>query len=154
MMSTKPLTTINLNSMLKNYEIFMGTFPSDQIQIQKSGYPQAFIVNTEPSTSIGEHWTALIVSDKKCLFFDPLGCEMLNVFLLETLKSVGINKYKYNSCQIQSIFSNNCGYYCVAFILSFIRGLSYSSFIHNFVSELKQNDHLCTLFIEKHLNKQ
>ena len=86
MMSTKPLTTADLNLMLKNYEIFMGTFPSDQIQIQKSGYPQAFIVNTEPSTSVGEHWTALIVSDKKCLFFDPLGCEMLNVFLLETLK--------------------------------------------------------------------
>ena len=71
MMSTKPLTTADLNLMLKNYEIFMGTFPSDQIQIQKSGYPQAFIVNTEPSTSVGEHWTALIVSDKKCLFFSP-----------------------------------------------------------------------------------
>ena len=154
MMSTKPLTTTNLNLMLKNYEIFMGTFPSDQIQIQKSGYPQAFIVNTEPSTSTGEHWTALIVSDKKCLFFDPLGCEILNIFLLETLKGVGITKYKYNSCQIQSTFSNNCGYYCVAFILSFIRGFSYSSFIHNFVSELKQNDRLCILFIEKHLNKQ
>ena len=153
MMSTKPLTTADLNLMLKNYEIFMGTFPSDQIQIQKSGYPQAFIVNTEPSTSVGEHWTALIVSDKKCLFFDPLGCEMLNVFLLETLKSVGINKYKYNSCQIQSIFSNNCGYYCVAFILSFIRGFSYASFMNNFVSELEQNDFLCNLFIEKHLNK-
>ena len=72
-MSTKHLTTTNLNLMLKNYEIVMGTFPSDQIQIQKSGYPQAFIVNTEPSTSVGEHWTALFVSDKKCLFFDPLG---------------------------------------------------------------------------------
>ena len=89
MISTKPLTTTNLNLMLKNFDIFMGTFPSDQIQIQKRCYPQAFIVNTEPSTSVGEHWTALIVSDKKCLFFDPLGCEMLNVFLLETLKSVG-----------------------------------------------------------------
>ena len=154
MISTKPLTTTHLNLMLKNFDIFMGTFPSDQIQIQKRCYPQAFIVNTEPSTSVGEHWTALIVSDKKCLFFDPLGCEMLNVFLLETLKSVGITKYKYNSCQIQSIFSNNCGYYCVAFILSFIKGFSYSSFIHNFVSELKQNDRLCILFIEKHLNKQ
>ena len=137
MMSTKHLTTTNLNLMLKNYEIVMGTFPSDQIQIQKSGYPQAFIVNTEPSTSVGEHWTALFVSDKKCLFFYPLGCEILNIFLLETLKGVGITKYKYNSCQIQSTFSNNCGYYCVAFILSFIRGFSYSSFIHNFVSELK-----------------
>ena len=152
-MSTKPLTTTNLNLMLKNYEIFMGTFPSDQIQIQKSGYPQAFIVNTEPSTSVGEHWTALIVSDKKCLFFDPLGCEILNIFLLETLKGVGITKYKYNSCQIQSTFSNNCGYYCVAFILSFIRGFSYASFMNNFVSELEQNDFLCNLFIEKHLNK-
>ena len=152
-MSTKPLTTTNLNLMLKNYEIFMGTFPSDQIQIQKSGYPQAFIVNTEPSTSVGEHWTALIVSDKKCLFFDPLGCEILNIFLLETLKGVGITKYKYNSCQIQSTFSNNCGYYCVAFILSFIRGFSYASFMNNFVSELEQNYFLCNLFIEKHLNK-
>ena len=118
MSSTKPLSTINLNSMLKNYDIFMGTFPSDQVQIQKGNFPQAFIVNTKPSVSTGEHWTALIVSDNKCLFFDSLGDEMRNVYLLESLKRVGITKYKYNSCQIQSIFSNNCGYYCVAFILS------------------------------------
>ena len=154
MMSTKALTTTNLNSMLKNYEIFMGTFPSDQVQIQKSSYPQAFIINTEPSTSAGEHWTALIVSDRKCLFFYPLGCEMLNVFLLETLKSVGITKYKYNSCQIQSIFSNNCGYYCAAFILSFVCGYSYPRFMSNFVTKIKQNDRLCFQFIKNHLNKQ
>ena len=138
MMSTKHLTTTNLNLMLKNYEIFMGTFPSDQIQIQKSGYPQAFIVNTEPSTSAGEHWTALIVSDNDCLFFDSLGDEMKNIDLLERLKSLGVAQYKYNSCKIQSIFSNNCGYYCVAFILSFIRGFSYASFMNNFVSEFEQ----------------
>ena len=153
MVSTNALTTTNLNTMLKNYEIFMGTFPSDQVQIQKSSYPQAFIVNTEPSTSDGEHWTALIVSDQKCLFFDPLGCEMRNVFLLETLKSVGVTKYKYNNCQIQSIFSNNCGYYCAAFILSFVYGYSYPRFMSNFVTPIKQNDRICFQFIEKHLNK-
>ena len=153
MMSTKPLTTADLNLMLKNYEIFMGTFPSDQVQIQKSSYPQAFIVNTEPSTSAGEHWTALIVTDKKCLFFDPLGCEMLNVSLLKTLRNAGITMYKYNNCQIQSIFSNNCGYYCVAFILSFVCGYSYPRFMSNFVTKIKQNDLICFQFIEKHLNK-
>ena len=151
MMSTQPLTTTNLNSMLKNYDIFMGTFPSDQIRIQKSNYPQAFIVNTEPSTSSGEHWTALIVSDKNCFFFDPLGCEMLNIFLLNALKNVGITKYKYNSSQIQSLYSHNCGYFCVAFILSFIRGFTYQSFMNNFVRELKQNDRLCIQFIEKNI---
>ena len=154
MMATKALTTANLNSMLKNYEIFMGTFPSDQIQIQKSIYPQAFIVNTEPGTSDGEHWTALIVSGRKCFFFDPLGCKMLNVFLLETLKSVGITEYKYNSCQIQSIFSNNCGYYCAAFILSFVCGYSCPRFMSTFVTKIKQNDRICFQFIKKHLNKQ
>ena len=153
MMSTQPLSTINLNTMLKNYEIFMGTFPSDQVSIKKSNNPQAFIVNTAPSASAGEHWTALIVSNKKCLFFDPLGDEMQNVYLLKMLKSVGITKYEYNSRQIQSIFSNNCGYYCIAFILSFIGGFSYPSFLNKFVSDLEQNDHLCNLFIKKHLIK-
>ena len=154
MMSTEPLTTHDLDSMLKYFDMFIGTFPSDKVIIQDTGYPQAFIINTEPDHLDGEHWTALIVLHKKCFFFDPLGYQILNVRLLESLKSKGITKYKYNSCQIQSIFSNKCGYFCAAFNLSFIHGYSYPKFMSNFVTEIKQNDRLCFQFIKNHLNKQ
>ena len=135
MMLNRPLTTTDINTMLKSYDIFVGAFPSDQIRIQQTSSPQAFIVNTEPRTSAGEHWTALIVSDKQCLFFDSLGHEMYNVLILNALKNAGITKYKYNSCQIQSILSHNCGYFCIAFVLSFIYGHSYPTFMSNFVTK-------------------
>ena len=153
MISTAPLTTNDLNSMLKCFDIFVGTFPSDKVPIQETSYPQAFIINTEPDHLDGDHWTALIVLHKKCLFFDPFGYQLLNLNLLESLKNKGITQYRYNSCQIQSIFSNNCGYFCAAFIMSFIHGYSYSGFMSNFVTKLKQNDRLCFLFIKNCLSK-
>ena len=134
--------------------MFVGTFPSDIVPVYKRQYPQAFVINTAPDKTSGEHWTALILSDDKCLYFDSLGNQLQNIPLLESLKKCGINEYKYNNCQIQPVLSSSCGYYCVAFIMSFARGIPYHGFMANFVTERKQNDDLCYRFIKKILNKQ
>ena len=153
-MRTEPLSTNDINSMLKHIIMFVGTFPSDIVPVYRKKYPQAFVINTAPEKTSGEHWTALILSDNKCLYFDSLGHQIQNLSLLKSLKRAGVKDYTYNSRQIQSVLSNSCGYYCIAFILSFVYGVSYHSFISNFMTELKQNDDICYKFIKKVMNKQ
>ena len=153
-MRTEPLSTNDINSMLKHIIMFVGTFPSDIVPVYRKKYPQAFVINTAPEKTSGEHWTALILSDNKCLYFDSLGHQIQNLSLLKSFKRAGVKDYTYNSRQIQSVLSNSCGYYCIAFILSFVYGVSYHSFISNFMTELKQNDDICYKFIKKVMNKQ
>ena len=151
---TEPLSTSDINSMLRHINMFAGTYPSDIVPVIRKKYPQAFVINTAPEMFSGDHWTALILSDDRCFYFDSLGYPIQNISLLKSLKRAGVKDYKYNSRQIQSVLSNSCGYYCAAFILSFVHGVSYSSFISNFVTELKENDDICFRFIKKTLNKQ
>ena len=153
-MTTEPLSTSDINYMLKHIKMFIGTFPSDIVPVYRKNHPQAFVINTAPDKTSGEHWTALILVDNKCLYFDSFGRQIRNIELLESLKRAGVKNYLYNSRQIQSVLSNSCGYYCVAFILSFVCGASYPSFMSNFVTKLKQNDDFCYRFIESVLNKQ
>lgn len=152
-MGTEPLSTNNINTILNHINMFVGTFPSDIVPVCRRKYPQAFVINTAPDKTSGEHWTALILSDNKCLYFDSLGQQIQNLTLLRSLKRIGVKYYTYNSRQIQSILSNSCGYYCIAFILSFVHNISYHSFMSNFMTELKLNDDICYKFIEKVMNK-
>ena len=153
-MMSEALSTNDINTMLRHITMFAGTFPSDIVPIQQRKYPQAFVINTAPNRTSGEHWTALILTDSKCLYFDSLGCQIQNVSLLKSLKKVGVRYYKYNSCQIQSVLSSSCGYYCIAFVMSFVSNSSYSNFMSKFVTDLKQNDDICYKFIKTILNKQ
>ena len=150
---SQPLTNTNINSFLDHIDGFVGTFPSDIVPIQKKDEPQAFVINTAPDGSSGEHWTALILTKQKCLYFDSFGEQMNNIILLNSLKRIGVKNYQYNNSVIQPTWSNSCGYYCIAFILAFVCDNSYTSFLSNFVTNIDENDNRCYRFIQKHINK-
>ena len=114
------LSTTNINTVLNKFSAFKGTFPSDTLTISRNNNTQAFVINTANSNSPGEHWTALILDNKKYFFFDSFGLEILNLDILKQIKNHDISTYKYNSKQIQPVNSNNCGYYCIAFIVSYM----------------------------------
>ena len=143
------LSTSDINRMLRGVDIFKGTFPSDSIILRSKSQTQAFVINTDRQSSPGSHWVGLIVSDGKCSYFDSFGCENLNLDILNALKNVGIKRYNFNSKQIQSIFSDKCGFYCVAFILSFCHGISYRKFIDIFSDDLEKNDDICLQFLNE-----
>ena len=153
-LQNKALSTVDINSILKCFDTFVGAFPSDMVPIDPKTYPCAFVINTSPNNTDGDHWTALILEKDCCLFFDTLGFPILNNLILMSLKKIGIKDYKYNSKRIQSVVSNKCGHFCIAFILSYLHGYPYSTFLSNFVTDLKENDNLCKNFIIKHMNKQ
>ena len=135
--------------MLRGVKIFKGAFSSDSVILRSKSQTQAFVINTDRQGSPGSHWVGLIVSDGKCCYFDSFGCENLNLDILNALKNVGIKRYNFNSKQIQSVYSDKCGFYCVAFILSFCYGISYRKFIDIFSDDLAKNDEICLQFLNE-----
>ena len=146
----KALSTKDINICLNKFNHFIGAFAADEVFLKNSKLPQSFVINTDNKSESGEHWTALIIEqNNKVLFFDPLGCQLLNNYVLTQIKKIGIKKYIYNSQQIQPINSNGCGFYCIAFIIAFHYNISYSKFLKMFSMTTSKNDNICFEFIDK-----
>ena len=147
------LSTLNINNILYNYYNFKGCYAADNIPIIKPAENEinGFIINTAKYGSPGEHWTAIIIKNNSCIFFYSFGCEIYNQTLLSLLKSIQINKYMYNSIQIQPFLSNNCGYYCIAFILSQLKDFSYTEFMNIFSYDREKNNNTCYNFIKMYI---
>ena len=80
------LSNFEINKILSKYKSFKGAFPADLIPLTGRNSEQAFIINTDENDMPGNHWTALVIQKRKCIFFDPLGSECLNTKLLNDLK--------------------------------------------------------------------
>jgi hypothetical protein len=145
------LTTSEINSKLNKYDIFKGVFPSDRLKILNTTENQAYIINSEKHNMSGEHWLALIISNDECNFFDSYGFENLNMDILLSLKKAGLSHYNYNNRQLQPLSSNNCGHYCVAFVLSFVNGYTFCDFLNIFSNNSNTNDAICYKFIKNHI---
>jgi hypothetical protein len=94
---------------------FIGIFARDQLKL-KFNYPCCFICNTQSQYEQGEHWLAFYYDEKgHCIFFDSYGqspeCYMLENYIKKTSTS-----YSFNKKQIQTLFSDSCGYYCLVFL--------------------------------------
>ena len=145
------LTTNNIDDVLGQYVLFKGTYPCDLVPISLNNEPQAFVVNTENSNSSGQHWIALITKQTKCWYFDSFGNELLNQDILRSLRKIGVKNYFFNCKQIQAVYSDSCGYFCIAFVLSLILGINYEDFLSEFSENVDQNDRLCLSLIKRYL---
>ena len=134
-MDTKPLTTIDIENLLLKDKFsrmnFIGVFPRDEMPAI-TFYPSCFVVNTEPSYKEGEHWLALFFNkSRSCYFFDSFGHDPSFFNMTNYIKRFSSGLI-YNREQIQGLFSETCGYYCVYFILLMSRGFSLESIISCF----------------------
>ena len=146
------LSTSEIDLALNTFTIYKGTYSSDKIPINEGKLPQAFIVNTARNNSPGEHWVGLIIDERYCYFFDSFGNESLNMDILNKMKQFGFRRYLYNTQPIQSVFSENCGYFCIAFILSYIRNVPYNVFLNNFSTDTLSNNEICYNLIKKYIS--
>ena len=151
-MNFEVLSTSDINSILSKYDIYKGTFASNTFKFPKNANNQAFIINTADSTSPGMHWIALIKTNAECFFFDSYGLPIYTEPILHILKQQNILNYQYNSIQVQPIASDNCGYYCIAFVLSYINGYSFENFLNCFFYDVSKNDKICYDFIGKYIS--
>ena len=143
---SKSLSTDEIYKILKNDEFanenFKKVVPFDCLP-SRPDYPSSFVVNTDPKGQKGEHWLAIYYDKSgECTFFDSFG-NGPNFFGLEKYINRTSTKCDFNKMQIQSIFSNTCGYYCIYFLLLKSRGFSLKQ-IQNLFSKtnFNMNDYL------------
>ena len=76
-----------------------------------------YIINLQSSTQgNGTHWTGLFIYKKMSYYFDSFGAPPPDEIILFAKKKKG-GHLLYNNWIIQDLKSENCGWYCLGFLL-------------------------------------
>ena len=93
---------------------FQGVFACDELRPPLK-LPASYIVNTDPRSKPGKHWTAIYIDKNGCgEYFDSFGLKP-NKHILAFLKRV-CKKAIYNTKRLQHNKSISCGVYCIYFL--------------------------------------
>ena len=134
------LMTFQIDDFLRKDDNYLGTFPLDRLPELPYKFPKSIIINTDQSNKPGDHWIAIILTEKHAYYFDSFGLgivdQQIQQFLLPRYSSI-----IFSSLCIQHILSDKCGYYCIYFVKSVHNLKSYYKFLSNFmIDDLKLND--------------
>ena len=143
------LMTFQIDNYLRKNDNYLGTFPLDRLPDLPNKFPKSIIINTDQSNKPGDHWIAIVLTEKHAYYFDSFGLgivdQQIQKFLLPRYSSI-----IFNSLCIQHILSEKCGYYCIYFVKRVHNFKSYYKFLSNFVFDnLTLNDHI----VMQELNK-
>ena len=95
---------------------YLGTFPADKLPPRPSKNT-CFISNTDPHTKPGQHWVAVYVDNRGTpYYFDPYGLPPITAYHLEFLNGAPRGRWFFNTKQVQSTRSKNCGKHCINFL--------------------------------------
>ena len=134
------LMTFQIDHLLGKNDNYLGTFPLDRLPDLPKKFPKSIIINTDKSNRPGDHWIAIVLTEKHAYYFDSFGLgivdQQIQQFLLPRYSSI-----IFNSLCIQHILSDKCGYYCIYFVQNVHNYKSYYKFLFHFmIDNLKQND--------------
>jgi hypothetical protein len=134
---------------------FKGVYSCNNLPLLVRSYPSAFIVNTTPSNTRGEHWIAIyFCSRKRCHMFDSFGrppphlSRSINEFIARNSLMC-----TYNSRIIQPLHSQTCGLYCVLYLLFMTRQCDLRHFVNIFSSDSRDNDFIVYHCLYSFFNK-
>jgi len=134
-------SSIEIENVLRHNKTFKGCYAHDNLPTITK-FPCSLIINTDNHDRPGDHWVGLVLNKKKCFYFDSYGAPVLSTHILLFL----CDKYKeivFSTKQVQSIYSDKCGHFAIAFITSVHSIKSYEKFIHIFHSNnLIDNDNI------------
>ena len=103
-----------------------------------------YIINLDSSNggkNKGTHWTALVIHNKDALFFDPFGATP-SVEIREFVKRRKGSRVGFNNWVIQDLKSENCGYFCLSFLMNIQSNHLYTSandYINEYIDSAKSN---------------
>ena len=147
------LSNIDLEELAKHYKLplIKVTIKDELGNNLKNGN---YIINLQSSTQEnGTHWTALKVSNKNTVYFDSFG-----VWPSEEIKTFVKNrpntKLGFSTNEIQDFKSDNCGYFCLAFLLFLQHSKknmfdATNDFADHFSEDTKMNDNILKSFLKK-----
>lgn len=127
---------------------YNGVYPRDLLP-RSIHTPLAFVVNTDPHTRPGTHWTAIYINEnKEADFFDSYGRSPNSDSKVFIQRNSRISRF--SNVSLQSLTSTVCGQYCVIFLLFRSRGISMDQFLKIFTNSTVLNDRLVSLLFNEH----
>ena len=135
--SLYPISNFKINEILKNNREYIDTFSKNNVPKLKNN--QSAIVNLANSKDKGSHWIGMKFINNKLFYFDSYGIP----YIADIIKNQYSNfEIITNIYRIQSNSSNECGKFCIMFILSNIKNESdYIRFLLQFhKNNLEKND--------------
>lgn len=130
-----------LEELLQDYPVQV--ICANELPVSIGKRPRTFIVNTDPCSRPGRHWTVFHFSTRgPAEFFDSLGNRPQTYE--PRFEDVLVNngpRYLYTSTGIQPNDSDTCGAYCVYFVRERYRPRSFRGIMKDFsVYDLNGND--------------
>lgn len=115
-------------------EYFKGVYPCDKLPQRLSSYPASVVANTDPSSKPGAHWIAFYFDENAHLdYFDSYGMKHTTYADLRRFAENNSTSIAHNNRQLQGLYSDVCGQYCIAFICLRSRGRTLN-YIKNYYS--------------------
>lgn len=140
---------------LYSRDAFVGVFPMDLLpknQVKQWKRPFCLIVNSAPSSSQGEHWLAVYVDEHGVgELFDSYGhsAEFYDQ-RLETFLKKNCSEHSFNTRELQTLWSDTCGQFCLYHLLFRCRQIPANDIIKQFSRNKVINDHMVDGFIHRH----
>jgi hypothetical protein len=131
--------------------IFKGTYAINQVPLVYAlDKPYAFIINTDPWPQDGTHWVALFCKPNGVIeFFDSIG----NPPPAALWKHCGNTTVVYNARRLQHHCTSVCGEYCILFIYSRLKDVSFDEFLSCFTNvDLLKNDQKVSMIVNKYFD--
>ncbi len=146
----------DLRSLAKRMRIKLIDVVSKDTLLTLTPHDGSYIINLQDSDAgNGTHWVCCFIRGKKVMYYDSFGKIMPNDVL--TFLKKKCSHIVYSVDQIQDLFSNACGYYCLAILHFFTKyfkikdfGYGINKFNQQFNTELtKNNEHILKDYFEK-----
>ena len=129
---------------------FVGVFPCD---VHRKSRKKTYLIifNTGRKNTLGEHFVAIKIGKKSVFYFDPFGEPPTNSFIKEYISKLK-RPLNWNIVQIHHNSSNFCGFYCLAYLMSVKKKMSFKKFLNLFsIQNKKSNDKKVVDFIVSNL---
>lgn len=144
------MNTLEIKSYLSKLNCHTKVCCLDAIPKNISRRPYGIIVNTDKCKDPGEHWVSIWLSKNGCgEYFDSFGLPPLLPEILDVLNKYCDQGWIYNCVQLQSVTSQACGQYCIAYMKWKCQNKSLDDFIASFNgNEMPNDEKISKMFIE------
>jgi len=142
------LTNFDLEDIANEYDLPL------QAICMKDNLPKRvrdgnYIINLQSSEggkNHGTHWTALVVKGKQSLFFDPFGV-WPSTDIRDFVRKRKGSHLAFTIREVQDIHSNNCGLFCLGFLIMTHRNKNSlwegaNAFLEMFSPDTRKNDRI------------
>lgn len=144
------MDSLQIKNIMKYHigQSFIGVFPRNRLPEIRT-WPSSLICNTDPDTSIGQHWIAIYLDeDGKGEYFDSYGLPPLHHDFINFLNDV-TTEWTWNAKQLQDRRSLVCGQHCIFYLVHRYLGLTMSEIQYLFSNNYYENDAVVKHYVDK-----